>query len=307
MSSSRNRIREFRSALKLELRRAGRPEADVEGPPAPMESATLARAAAVSQKLGEINVLVQRLEALVGLRGETSAAQSHFEVVMESVAEDCKWVDRALQAASASAKAQRGQRRDFESRIAATLRKQLEDMAKKVQACADLRQKTLQGQQQRRHRLSHAGPAISAKVQLDTPLFSSTSFAAPPAAQPCGLRSRRPAAAPSSHSRLKLDQQRQQQQLLLEQTSRRRLDHAHTIEAEIGKLGELFSRFSSLVAQQAEVVERLDDDVENARAEVDQGHHELNTAQAIIKGNRSLLIKIFALIVVFIILFLRPR
>ncbi|KAJ1455310.1 hypothetical protein M885DRAFT_441222 [Pelagophyceae sp. CCMP2097] len=69
-----------------------------------------------------------------------------------------------------------------------------------------------------------------------------------------------------------MQQQQQQQQTMLEETSRRRLDSAHGIEKEIGKLGELFSRFSSLVAQQAEVVERLDDDVEGAVFEVEAGH-----------------------------------
>lgn len=321
---SRDRTKEFRSALQLELRRVGR-EGDVNADPVIIESETLSRASSITKKLSEIESLVRRLDALVGLRGETSVSQSQFELVMESVADDCKWVDRELQRATDAAKLEVGQRRDFEHQIALTLRKQLEQQAKKVQNCADLRQKTLQEQQQRRNRLSRAGQAISASVQLDTPLFKTYAppnsppqpepprppyQALPPPSFSSGLRSRRTAASviESPHptnSRLQLEhrQRQQQQQFLLEQTSRRRLDHAHTIESEIGKLGELFSRFSSLVAQQAEVVERLDDDVESARAEVEAGHKELTSAQAIILGNRSLLIKIFGLILIFIVLF----
>ena len=73
-------------------------------------------------------------------------------------------------------------------------------------------------------------------------------------------------------------QQQQRQQLVLEQNARQRLDHALDVEKEIGKLGEVFSRFAGLVAQQAEVVERLDDDVEASRADVDAGYSELTLA-----------------------------
>jgi len=128
-----------------------------------------------------------------------------------------------------------------------------------------------------------------------------------------GLRSRRPQQPtvwdPTSvtNSRLQLQehQKQQQQMLLLEQASRRRLEHAQTIESEIGKLGDMFSRFSTLIAEQAEVVVRLDDDLEVARVEVDAGYDALTDAQRLIKGNRSLIIKVFALIIVFTFIFVR--
>ncbi|KAJ8612556.1 hypothetical protein CTAYLR_003738 [Chrysophaeum taylorii] len=324
IASSRDRTREWRSALKLELRRAGRACVDSEATPfAARSSETLARAEKIAAKMRDIDTLVSRLEALVG-RGERA---ENFEVVMESVEVDCKWVHRAVGVALDAAEKRRGQRRDFERQIALNLRTQLDERTKKVQNCAVLRQKTLKHQQERRHKFSRPGPSISAKVQLDTPLFS-TPFEPPkpatpptPAARPPPpivggtfsapvLRSRRPPVREhqptTTNSRLQLQQrqQAQQQQLLLEQTSRRRLDHAHTIESEIGKLGELFSRFSTLLAQQGEVVERLDDDVENARREVETGHGELSKAQAIIQGNRALLLKIFAIIIVFIIIYI---
>ena len=78
---------------------------------------------------------------------------------------------------------------------------------------------------------------------------------------------------------------------------------AHNIESQIGKLGDVFSRFSSLVAQQSEVVERLDMDVEGAMHEVEAGHVEISKAQKILHGNRALMIKVFALLIVLIVLF----
>ena len=68
------------------------------------------------------------------------------------------------------------------------------------------------------------------------------------------------------------------------------------MEKEIGKLGEVFNRFASLVAQQAEVVERLDDDVEASREEVDAGHAELERAKEMLLGNRATLLKVFGIL-----------
>ena len=50
------------------------------------------------------------------------------------------------------------------------------------------------------------------------------------------------------------------------------------------------------VAQQAEVVERLDDDVEASRADVDSGYSELTRAHERIRGNRALYLKIFGIV-----------
>ena len=55
----------------------------------------------------------------------------------------------------------------------------------------------------------------------------------------------------------------------------------------------------------AEVVERLDDDVEASMAEVDAGHAELVKAQDILRGNRALFVKVFAVLVVLIVLVFR--
>ena len=110
-----------------------------------------------------------------------------------------------------------------------------------------------------------------------------------------GMRSRRPQQVEET-SRLERQQQQQRQQLVLEQNARQRLEHALDVEKEIGKLGEVFSRFAGLVAQQAEVVERLDDDVEASRADVDSGYSELTRAHERIRGNRALYLKIFAIV-----------
>ena len=206
--------------------------------------------------------------------------------------------------------------------MAQCLRSKLSERLEALQEAMKARQRALKVQHKRRTKFSHAGPAISTRVQLDTPLFS-TAFVPkhavvepqkpapkpkpppPPMTDPfamssafstqTGMRARRPQQVEET-SRLERQQQQQRQQLVLEQNARQRLEHALDVEKEIGKLGEVFSRFAGLVAQQAEVVERLDDDVEASRADVDSGYSELTRAHERIRGNRALYLKIFAIV-----------
>ncbi|KAH8071110.1 hypothetical protein JL721_4541 [Aureococcus anophagefferens] len=328
---------EFKSACRLARKKLGAPAAADEpraGAPALHQSLAARQSSAIAAKLSEIDGRLANLRAAAERKHDGGA--NAFERAMAAVERDCAWADKGIAAILAAADGKRGQRRDHERVIAATLRSRLGDRLREVQACAAARQRALKEQQKRRNKFSHSGPAISTRVQLDTPLFATAykpraparppAAAPPPAAAarrrcrraagafapsssfaPSGLRARRPGAAAGAaaetQSRLQLQQEQQRQQMMLEQTSRRRLDTAHNIEKEIGKLGEVFSRFSSLVAQQAEVVERLDDDVEGALGEVEMGHAELLKAQEVLRGNRALFLKVFAVLIALIVLF----
>ena len=61
---------------------------------------------------------------------------------------------------------------------------------------------------------------------------------------------------------------------------------------------------STLVLQQSEVITRIEDDVEAGHAETSEAHESMVYFYEITKGNRALILKVFALLVFFIILFL---
>lgn len=69
-------------------------------------------------------------------------------------------------------------------------------------------------------------------------------------------------------------------------------------------MGQLFAQMATLVSEQSETIMRIEDDVEIGYQETQQAQGHLQTAYDITKGNRSLILKIFALLVVFIFLFL---
>lgn len=94
-------------------------------------------------------------------------------------------------------------------------------------------------------------------------------------------------------------QQRQQQR-----QTQQRLDEAQQAETTLGELGQLFGKMSNLIVQQGETLEKIEDDVEAAHADVMAGSEEITKLYHIKKGNRPLIIKTFS-ILIFLIIFMR--
>jgi syntaxin 5 len=69
-------------------------------------------------------------------------------------------------------------------------------------------------------------------------------------------------------------------------------------------MGQLFAQMATLVSEQSEVITRIEDDVEAGLQDTLEAQGHLQSVYEITKGNRGLILKIFALLVVFIFLFL---
>jgi len=89
----------------------------------------------------------------------------------------------------------------------------------------------------------------------------------------------------------------------LQQNSQHRMEEAHAVERTIAELGTMMSKMATMVVQQGEIVQRIDDDLELAHGGIQAGHLELTRFYSIVKGNRSLIIKIFVTLMIFIFLF----
>jgi hypothetical protein len=94
-------------------------------------------------------------------------------------------------------------------------------------------------------------------------------------------------------------QQRKQQR-----ETQQRLNEAQQAETTLGELGQLFGKMSSLISAQGEVLEKIEDDVEAAHADIMAGQEELTNLYSLKKGNRPLIIKTF-LILNFLIIFMK--
>ena len=69
-------------------------------------------------------------------------------------------------------------------------------------------------------------------------------------------------------------------------------------------MGQMFAQIASLVSEQSEVIGRIEDDVEAGLTETKIANESMQQLYNITKGNRGMILKIFGLLVFFVLLFL---
>ena len=80
-----------------------------------------------------------------------------------------------------------------------------------------------------------------------------------------------------------------------------RLESARQAEKTLAELTTMFSKMSTLIHSQGETLVKIEDDVEAAMDHVEAGKDEIFKLYEWTKGNRALIIKVFAILIFFII------
>jgi len=75
------------------------------------------------------------------------------------------------------------------------------------------------------------------------------------------------------------------------------------IERTINELQGIFSQLANLVAEQGELIERIDHNVDNTVLNVDSAQNELLKYLSSVSSNRWLIVKMFLVMIVFVVLF----
>ncbi|KAH7730763.1 Syntaxin F55A11.2 [Aphelenchoides avenae] len=104
----------------------------------------------------------------------------------------------------------------------------------------------------------------------------------------------------------RLEQQRMQDQMMLDENQsyyQDRYNAMENIESSISELGTIFRQLASLVAEQGEMITRIDSNVEETSMNVDAAHHELLKYFNNISKNRWLIIKVFGVLMAFFVFF----
>lgn len=100
------------------------------------------------------------------------------------------------------------------------------------------------------------------------------------------------------------------QQQLVEQSNatdaylQSRSDAVQNIETTIVELGEMYKRLVTIVGMQEEVTVRIDQNMENTLVNMERGHSELLKYFDTVSSNRWLILKIFAVLIVFLVFFM---
>jgi hypothetical protein len=113
-----------------------------------------------------------------------------------------------------------------------------------------------------------------------------------------GMRQRKAAHTTEIDMQVQIQERQQKRQ------TQSRLESARQAEKSLAELSTLFGKMSTLIVQQGEVLEKVEDDVEAALGDVTAGEQEVQTLYKIKKGNRALILKVFG-ILIFFILFMR--
>lgn len=83
---------------------------------------------------------------------------------------------------------------------------------------------------------------------------------------------------------------------------RSRTDDILAIESEISKLGEMFNHLAVMIKHHGELTQRIDQNINLAADNLEKGNEELWKVWENTRGNTGLILKIFAVLVVFIII-----
>ncbi|XP_013788642.1 syntaxin-5-like [Limulus polyphemus] len=97
----------------------------------------------------------------------------------------------------------------------------------------------------------------------------------------------------------------QQMELIDEQDAyiQSRADTMQNIESTIVELGSIFQQLAQMVKEQEEMVQRIDTNVEDTQLNVEAAHSEILKYFQSVTSNRWLMIKIFAVLIFFFIVF----
>lgn len=98
--------------------------------------------------------------------------------------------------------------------------------------------------------------------------------------------------------------QSQMMQLIPDQDYlRERADAMTQVETNIVELGTIFNKLATMVSEHKEMVQRVEDNVDDANANINLGMNALTDTFANLQTNRALFFKVFAVLVIFIIFF----
>ena len=224
----------------------------------------------------------------------------------------------------------KNQSSEHSSKVVGHLKSDLLNTTKDFKHVLELRSSKMKDQQVRKVELIGKGSFLSPMKIIASPHYSSgdnkgrnrkihSTEVSTAAGENNSLVVRKPTAVglPSPYSNfsdssrfrtLDQDQMQSHQQLLLAPIAEtqyydQREKAVSEVEKTIGELGTLFKRLATMISEQQEMVERIDEDVENSISNADRAHALLLKTYEKASSNRGLYFKILGILAVFVLFF----
>ncbi|KAK8807845.1 hypothetical protein WA158_007374 [Blastocystis sp. Blastoise] len=177
----------------------------------------------------------------------------------------------------------------YNQNIVGALKDELIDTTKEFKDVLQLHHQTLENTQQRKQKLGASQPDLLGKpLNYSVPTSDTVNISIPSTTTAL--------LTPSSFAL-------QDSQIISNRYIQERSQAVTDIESNMIQLGSIFDRLSTMIVEQGEMVDRIDDNIDKASINVNSGYQEIVKYGQTIFSNRQLILKLFAVLVVFIILF----
>ncbi|KAF6251783.1 t-SNARE [Scenedesmus sp. NREL 46B-D3] len=250
-----------------------------------------------------------RLQKLAQLAKRTSMFDDPSREIDEMtgiIKQDIQGLNMAiadLQRVSSKKPDENKQSQDHSHTVVNSLRTRLKDATQEFKDVLTMRTENLKVHKERRQLFS-SQPDSAAALLERAPLLASSSSSSREqqlAGSSGSSSSARPSAAHLGGQLLQ-----QQQQLAPQESSYQssRAEALHNVEATIVELGSIFTQLAEMVAAQGEMTQRIDENVEETLGNVDNAKAQLMKYLNNISGNRWLMMKVFMVLMLFLVVFI---
>lgn len=270
---------------------------------------------AASQLGRQIHDTAQKLANLTKLAKNTSLFDdktTEIHQLTHVIKQDITTLNTQIEALQNYVKTQKNLRKNKQTEthalgVVGSLKSELANTTKRFQKVLETRTENLKIQQEKRLKFTGGVPLLPAKnKQIDA--------AKAPRAFPSGVHATNgngdvtinlPDEPSSAGGGMMGMQQQQQKQLLTVQDSyiRSRTQAVENIGQTIIELQGIFTQLATIVAEQGEMMQRIDANVNESKENISGAMEQLLKYLQGISGNRWLIVKIFLVLIVFIILF----
>jgi len=211
-----------------------------------------------------------------------------------------------LQQAVRSRQVQKGKHmQSHTNTVVVSLQSKLASMSHEFRHVLEVRTENLKHQRSRQEQFGESSgvPSGLPAAAMAGPTRGAVLLANPQQQYQYGAEGGDTAIAIDSHNQ----HQYQQQQLVLidEQDSylQSRAETMQNIESTIVELGGIFQQLAHMVKEQEEVIQRIDHNVDDTHLNVEAAHTEILKYFQSVTSNRWLIIKVFAVLIIFFIIF----
>lgn len=294
-----DRTEEFRLATNVqgsqELSTSFRP-----GPPALTVSSFSKATSSISNDVSKAALKLQRLTEMVRTKSLFDDKSMEINQLTTSIKADLTGINQDLEKLESFVKEQRAtskQSRDYSLGVVGMLKEELIGTTKDFQRVLETRHENLQMTESRRQKFGSSTPSALGKpivYQSRQGMRGNSPVAMSPSDD---LLPRPGNVSPSGVSFQRSD-------IVSYDYAQDRVNAVKDIERHMSELGNLFERLSTMISEQGSMIDRLDDNLDAAEVNVNMGYNELIKYNQSISSNRSLIVKLFAVLVVFLLFFL---